>query len=418
MILLKNNSMRYILFYVLIAFFSGIAAQDVLQWRGINRSGIFKSENILNTWPENGPELLWVSDTLYSGYSSISIDNSGLYLTGIKGSDDFLFCLDHQGKIKWTSKIGKAWEASYPESRCTPTISGDFIYVSTGMGIVACFKKYDGTLVWQKDISADFSGTFGKWGISESLIVDEKQVYFTPGGEKTTMVAINKTTGNIIWASDTLGDNPSYTSPLMIEKNGKKYIVQVTNKHIFAVNAANGDIVWKFDFTQYGQRNNHTNTPIYQNDSLFITSGYGHTAVMLHWPEGKDSVTLAWTNDTLDVHIGGVVLLNGYIYGANWDGNGMGKWCCVEWSTGKTMYVNKWHNKGSIISDGHQLYIYDEKYGNVGLLEPNPNAFKLNGSFQIKHGSGPHWAHPIIHNSILYIRHGNLLMAYNIKKQN
>jgi outer membrane protein assembly factor BamB len=61
------------------------------------------------------------------------------------------------------------------------------------------------------------------------------------------------------------------------------------------------------------------------------------------------------------------------------------------------------------------LYIYDERSGNVGLVKANPDKFDLVSSFRITKGSGPYWAHPVIHNRRLYLRHGNALMVYNIK---
>ena len=80
------------------------------------------------------------------------------------------------------------------------------------------------------------------------------------------------------------------------------------------------------------------------------------------------------------------------------------------------MYETKWQCKGSIIANDGMLYIYDEKNGFVGLVKPNPEKFDLVSSFQIKQGNaGPFWAHPVIHNGILYIRHTNALMAYDIK---
>jgi hypothetical protein len=62
------------------------------------------------------------------------------------------------------------------------------------------------------------------------------------------------------------------------------------------------------------------------------------------------------------------------------------------------------------------LYIYDEKRGYAGLLRATPEKFDLVSSFQVKEGkTGPFWAHPVIHNGILYLRHNNALMAYDIK---
>ncbi|HAN78124.1 MAG TPA: hypothetical protein DCQ31_10295 [Bacteroidales bacterium] len=96
--------------------------------------------------------------------------------------------------------------------------------------------------------------------------------------------------------------------------------------------------------------------------------------------------------------------------------NGDGNWCCIEWKTGKKMWEEHWFNKGSIIAAEGLLYIYDEKKGNMGLVKPTPEKFELISSFQVTLGSkGPFWAHPVIHNGILYLRHNDTLMAYDIK---
>jgi outer membrane protein assembly factor BamB len=125
---------------------------------------------------------------------------------------------------------------------------------------------------------------------------------------------------------------------------------------------------------------------------------------------------VVWKDQVLDVHHGGVVLVNGYLYGSNWLNNGDGNWCCIEWATGKKMWEEKWNCKGSIIAADGLLYIYDEKKGNLGIIKPNTEKFDLVSSFQITQGvAGPFWAHPVIHNGILYIRHTSALMAYDIK---
>jgi outer membrane protein assembly factor BamB len=131
-------------------------------------------------------------------------------------------------------------------------------------------------------------------------------------------------------------------------------------------------------------------------------------------PDGTD-VSVKWTDSELDVHHGGVVLVDGFIYGSNWLSNSDGNWCCLDWDSGKKMYEQDWKCKGSIISADGMLYIYDEKSGFVGLVRPDPAKFDLVSSFKIKEGTGPHWAHPVIHNGNLFIRHGKVLMVYNIK---
>jgi hypothetical protein len=130
-------------------------------------------------------------------------------------------------------------------------------------------------------------------------------------------------------------------------------------------------------------------------------------------PDGSE-ISLIWKQPVLDTQHGGVLLLEGYIYGSTWISNGQGNWACIDWETGEIMYDKEWYNKGSIISADGKLIVYEEKQGYVGLVNPNPEDFHVISSFRHKQGSGPHWAHPSIKDGVLYIRHGETLTAYRI----
>jgi len=391
-------------------------AQESSEWRGPGRTGVYQEDSLLKSWPKNGPELLWFSDNLPPGYSSVAIARNIIYLTGIKGKNDVLVALDMNGKELWRLPYGKAWDSSFPESRFTPTVENNRIYLSSGMGEVVCIDAEKGTILWSVNAMEEFGGKYGNWGIAESLLIDEKNVFYTTGGEKTAMIALDKQTGKVNWKAESINDNASYTSPLMIERNGIKQIISVLSKNIIGVQPQDGKIVWKFDIGKYDkERNNNTNTPLYYDGELYVTSGYDHGGVKLKLTDDLSAVSLLWTDSILDSHHGGVVKIGDYIYGPNWLNNKKGKWACISWKTGKFQYETEWKNKGSIIAADGMLYVYDEQYGNVGLVEANPKEFKVVSSFKINKGTGPYWAHPVINKGILYIRHGNALMAYKIK---
>ena len=124
-----------------------------------------------------------------------------------------------------------------------------------------------------------------------------------------------------------------------------------------------------------------------------------------------------WKNDTLDTHHGGYVELNGVIYGSNWLNNGQGTWVGVDWNTGESLLDHNWENKGkgSIIAADGMLYCYNERTGAVALVKPARDKFEVVSQFRITKGSGPHWAHPVIVNGVMYLRHGEALMAYKVK---
>jgi outer membrane protein assembly factor BamB len=150
---------------------------------------------------------------------------------------------------------------------------------------------------------------------------------------------------------------------------------------------------------------------------LYITGGYDHVGAMFRISEDASTINLLWTDTTLDCHHGGVVLIDGNIYGANWFDNARGNWCCIDWKTGKPKWEYKWFTKGSIIFADGMFYCLEEKNGNIGLVKPDPAKFDLISSFRVEKGKGPYWAHPTIKDGILYVRHGDSLLAFDIRQK-
>ncbi len=384
-------------------------------WREDNRTGISSETGLLKSWPEGGPELVCLNTELPEGHSSVAVGNNTIYLTGIESENDVLVALDNTGVIKWQIPYGRSWDGSYPDSRCTPTIDEDKVYVSSGYGDLACIDATTGEIIWQAKASEMHKGTYGNWGIAESLIIDGDKLYFSPGGPETMTIALNKLTGDLIWKSASLNDKAAYTSPILIDYAGKKTLINVSLGHAYAVDVANGDILWSIPFgsARWGDHIMCV-TPLFHEGNVYVTEGYGTGGMMIDIAEDGMSASVVWTDEVLDVHHGGVVLIDGYIYGSNYTSNGNGDWCCVDWNTGETKWEENWICKGSIISAEDMLYVYDEKKGNVGLLRPTPEKFDLVSSFKVDAGSGPYWAHPVIHNGNLYLRHGTALMVYDI----
>jgi outer membrane protein assembly factor BamB len=411
-----KNAISTIIIFSMVSGLTG--AQEISEWREENRTGISAEKGLLKSWPANGPALLWSNTDLGRGHSSVSFGTNKIFTTGFSSKDDILYALDMNGKILWQTVFGRAWTQSNPESRATPTVEGNRVYCTSGYGDLACVDGNSGKIIWSYKASELHKGTYGSWGIAESLLIDGDKVFYSPGGPETMTIALNKTTGSLMWKSASLGDKPGYVSPLLINYAGKKMIINVSLGHVFAVDPSNGQILWKVaHLPRDGGRDLiKCVTPIFNNGRVYVTGGYDTGGMMIDIAKDGKSASVAWTDDVLDVHHGGVVLINGYIYGANWLNNSNGNWCCIEWNTGKKMWEEHWNNKGSIISAEGMLYIYDEKSGNVGLLKANPEKFDLVSSFKITQGdAGPFWAHPVIHNGILYMRHSNALMAYNIK---
>lgn len=393
-------------------------------FRGPNRDGIYPAEKgLMKQWPAEGPQMLWEDLEIGKGYSSPVIVGDRLYVTGMtedeKQETFMAFTLD--GKKLYTTPYGRPWGQSYPETRTTPTINNGKAYVISGMGEVACINVADGKIIWRIDGGNTYSTKTGNWGTAECPLVFDNKVIYSPGGSQTTVVALDKETGKEIWKSNSLNDARNYVQPTLITYKGKKQIVGGTCNYYYGVNVDNGEIEWTFKdwYPQSSWENIAPNGPVFDEASgvLVFAQGYGINATALKLADDMKSVTRAWKNNDLSTHHGGYVLLNGIIYGSNWINNNNGNWVGVDVKTGNTIFNTAWKGgkgKGSTVAADGMLYIYDERRGFVGLQQPG-NEFNVVSEFRITKGEGPYWAHLVINNGVLYVRHGSALQAYKIK---
>jgi outer membrane protein assembly factor BamB len=298
-------------------------------------------------------------------------------------------------------------------------VVGGRVYVISGAGEIACLDVAGGEILWSRDVKQEHEGRPGPWGTAESpLIVGDKLIY-TPGGSKTSVVALDRNTGQTVWTTKSLDDQSGYVSPLAIEVAGRIQIVAMTGNYVLGVDAETGAVDWQVRFgdisvTEAGG-DITTNTPVHRDGRVFVTSGYNHAGVMVRLAEDGKGAQVEWVQPVLDTHHGHVVLVDGHLYGSNWVNNKRGRWVCLDWQTGEPAYEAPWMTKGAIIAADGMLYCYDERRGHLALVKATPEGFQVVSSFRIELGDGPHWAHPAISDGVLYVRHGDILMAYDIR---
>ncbi len=390
------------------------------QWRGPERSGIFPETGLLQEWPESGPELILKVDNLGKGYSTPVLDNAVIYITGKEGEEDFLYAVEMSGKIKYKVKYGRSWENSYPDTRSTPTIDEDHLYVISGMGEVVCINKIEGTILWNINAYEKYKGELHRWGVAESPLVIDDKVIYTNGGSETSFIAFNKLTGEEVWKTESVGGARTYVSPVIYKNGDVRQILGSTSDYVVGINPENGNIDWKYYYLLQEsegvkQVTISPNSAIIKGNEIFISKGYNSYGVMLIVAEDGKNVKEKWRTEVLDTHHGHYVNVGDYIYGSNWLNNSQGNWVCLRWDKGEVMYEEEWKTKGPIAFADSKLYCWEERTGNFALVNPTPEKFDIVSSFRIQDGSGPYWAHPYIKEGKLLLRHGEVLLVYNIK---
>ncbi len=393
-----------------------LQSQTTAQWRGLNRDGVYASEkNLLKSWPEAGPTMLWSNEDIGNGYGSPTIYNGKVFVNGEIDSISHLFAFDLTGKLIWKTALGKEFMGSgfsskFPGARSAPTVVKDLVYVCTGMGKVACIETATGKIKWSRDIISEFKGILSDFGTAESVVIDGDNLFCSPGGPDAYMAALNRFTGSTVWTSKGFEDSVSFCSPIIIHLASRSVLVSFSNYFIFGLDTKNGTMLWKQkqENVKYQQQ---CNTPIYADGYIYYIAGDGNGAVKLELSADGKTIKQTWRNGLVKNNFKGFVKLGDYLYSPD----NTQKIKCINIQTGLVTDSIKVKN-GSLISADGMLLIYSEN-SELSLVKLAGTKMEVTGKLKISKGSKEHFSHAVISDGILYIRHGKALMAYDIRQK-
>jgi hypothetical protein len=217
------------------------------------------------------------------------------------------------------------------------------------------------------------------------------------------------------------GGGAAYASVIAIDFEGQRQYVQLTAKGLIGVAAADGKFLWRYDKPANGMGINCA-TPIYQEGLVFAASAYGAGGGAVKLSKDADGGIKAeevYFTKKMQNHHGGMIVLDGCLYGAN-GGNEGGHLLCLDFKTGNVLWdardiPERPAPKGSLALADGRLYYRTEK-GTVLLIEPSPKGYLERGRFeQPDRTRPPAWAHPVVANGKLYIRDQDTLYCYDVK---
>ena len=389
--------------------------QTVYQWRGPARDGIYNESGLLSQWPEKGSQLLWFTENLGPGYAAPCVMPDKLLVMGVENNNSILFVFDLKGNLLWKAPNGKefsgsGYAASFPGARSTPTVVGDLAYATSGLGRIACFNINTGKEIWAVDMVKDSKGYQNEFGYSESVVTDDKNVYCFPGGKNINVAALDRFTGETVWTSKATGDTTHFVSPILVQLPSRKIFVSVSRHYIFGVDCSNGQLLWKYPIA-FKYDGEHCNTPVYDAPYLYLVTAEdkGKGAIKLELsPDGK-SVKEIWTNPQIKNNLGGFVVTDNKLFVTSENRN----LNALNLATGEVTEKIK-APYGGLIFAGNKFICYGNN-GDVSLFNYENGKLISGGMFKITRGSKEHFSHPVVANGVLYIRHGEALMAYKIK---
>lgn len=389
-------------------------------FHGTERNNLSADKDLLQSWPEDGPPLLWTASGIGHGYSSVAIAADRIFTAGMIDKQTHVTALDMAGKILWQRVNGQSWEATerqpwavpYSGSRGTPTVDGNTVYQLSELGRMTAFDLQTGEERWHVDILQTFRAERPKYGLSESVLIHEDSLFCCPGGSDGYVVALDKRTGRTLWANNGIQDPVGYCSPVVAEIDGVEQVITMSAKRVFAFAPTSGRLLWDYAFGN--ARDNSATDVIVSNGLVYASSGYGGGSILLRpqqRPNGPFVVEVVWKSDLLDNHHGGTLLLDRHLYGAGHEARG---WFCLDFKTGGKLWQTD--GKGSLTYADGMLYALNER-GTISLVKATPEKWDEVSSFRLpRGGKGLYWAHPVVCGGRLYVRHSEQLVAYDIRK--
>jgi outer membrane protein assembly factor BamB len=216
------------------------------------------------------------------------------------------------------------------------------------------------------------------------------------------------------------GSGAAYSSVIVIDFEGQRQYVQLISNALVGFAASDGKFLWRYD-KPANRMGINCSTAIYHDGHVFAASAYGAGGGLVKLSKDADGAVKAeevYATTDMENHHGGMILLDGYLYGAN-GGNSGGALACLDFKTGKVMWDQRQsagrRAKGSVALADGRLY-YRMENGNVVLIEPSPKQYIEHGRFeQPDRSRAPAWANPVIANGKLYICDQDVLLCYDVK---
>ncbi|MCK4294989.1 MAG: PQQ-binding-like beta-propeller repeat protein [Planctomycetes bacterium] len=383
---------------------------DWPQYLGPNRNANSPETGLLRSWPPNGPKVLWTFP-LGAGYGAAAISQAKVYVLDRIGNEkDILRCIDLlSGEEQWSYAYAAPGRVSHGGSRSVPAIDDDYIYTCGSFGDIHCFNKRTHKVIWKKNVWKDFGGgRVPMWAISQNPLIYADSLILASQTEEAGVVAYDKATGNVKWASPALPGKVGYVSPAIINIEGEDQLVMITACSrsaapdgrsgrrrgpsdeyalgaVLAMDPKTGKTLWAYEGWQC--RIPVPNVTEIGDGRLFITGGYeaGSAMIKIEKNDAKFGVTELYKTDDFGTHTHPPILYNGHLYAhcttntrrdgmvcMDLDGN-------VKWKTGRSPVFDK----GSFILVDGLILSVDGVVGILNLIEPTPKGFRTLASAKL-----------------------------------
>ena len=372
------------------------SAQDWAGWRGPERDGVAPASQSPQTWPEAFARAWRVE--IGGGYSSPVVSGGRAFVHSREGDAEIVTAFDlSSGALFWQHDYPARYiqntivPADLPGPFATPVVDGGRLFTLGAAGILSSWDAASGTLLWRNDYSASVQVTGLFCGTSASPLVDGGTLFVQIGSDAGggRVLALDPATGDEIWSWRGVG--PGYASPIVVEIEGRRQVVTLTESSIVGLDAANGELLWSVPFTDEWHEN--IMTPVWTGTHVVVSGPRQgtHAFAIRRRGAGWEAVP-AWSNARVTMYMSSPVLSAGTLYGHS--STRSGQFVALDAATG----IVRWASEGregdhaSVLMAGDDLLLLTSD-AELLVAEADAGAFVVAQQYEVADGAT--WAMPV-----------------------
>jgi outer membrane protein assembly factor BamB len=383
---------------------------DYTQWRGPNRDGGLASFTEPGTWPEQLTQRWKVEIGL--GYATPLVVGDRIYMFSRQGEDEVMSALDiATGKVLWRTAYSVSFTMSSsavrhgPGPKSTPAFANGRLYAIGMTGVVTAFDAATGKQLWQKPGSAVVPMYTTH---SFSPLVDRGLVIFHVGGHNQgALTAFDVNTGAVKWSWN--GDGPGYGSPVVVELEGTRQLITITQGKLAGLDVATGSLLWERPFVS----SNFTNSvsPVLDGQTIMMSNGGPLTAVTVGRRNNQWMTENAWENADVPFRLSNAVVVGGMLFGLST--RNAGQYFGVDTKTGKTLWTSEGRQAGqaAIVKAGNLLFSLEDD-GELIVARSSRTAFEVLRRYKVAETET--WTQPTISGNRIFVKDLSTLALWTV----
>ncbi|MBX3442811.1 MAG: PQQ-binding-like beta-propeller repeat protein [Planctomyces sp.] len=445
--------------------------QDWPCFLGPHSNGVSDETGLLETWPEDGPPLIW-AQKIGEGYGAPSVLGQRLVQHHYRNREEVVECFHAvTGESLWTHRYRSNFRDPYGYNngpRCSPVLTPEHCYTFGAEGVLLCLRLADGEVVWRRDTQQDFTVPEGFFGVGSSpLLLGDRLIVMVGGQPNSGVVAFRASDGATLWESvgqatwdgiETGWPSPktlrwsddeavvSYSSPVAATIHGQEHVFCLMRHGLASLDPKDGRVRFRYWFRSRVHESVNAAAPVVVDDTVMISSEYRTGSARLRIRPDGDSFDVLWRNPRgLETHWSTAIEVGGAYYGFSGHYEPEGRLTCIDAATGDVHWESPGYDeslerfarvsqddvvdrrtgekelypvfgRGSLLLAEGKLIGLAERGGMLALMSPSTDGRKEISRCRVPHIGYPAWAAPVLSRGRLYLRSQDWLVCLDLRK--